>query len=438
MVSHRERSALRACAGLMVWSLVVVTALMAPARGSVTDGPRPRAPVIDTTHTLAAEDVEQLERLAAGIRAASGADLMVVVIPSTNGQPHRRFATDLFNRWQVGSAERNDGLLVFVAIDDRKAEIILGDGIDAPAQVAASERIMQKVMVPEFRRGSPAAAIRKGTLACAADILGAAPERPPATLPEREAPVEVPPRPPPADVPAQTPPADVPAETSAADAAEQQDRERVVQPVVPAEAFPAPVPPGPAWIEQPRQPDPGPGLLPAFLVGSGLFGGTGAGWYLLRRRLRTAPRTCPMCRIDMVRLSEEADDAHLSPGEAVEERLRSVNYDVWTCPTCPFVTTVRYGAFFTWYARCPSCHFVTTSATVNRVKSPTKWSSGLEEIRQNCAHCGHTHLSTRVIPREVDDSSSMWSSSSTSGSFSSSSSGSGGGSSSGAGASGSW
>ena len=404
----------------MVWPLVVAAGLTAPVLGSVTDGPRPQARVIDTTDTLAAEDVAQLERLAAGIRAASGADLMVVVIPSTNGQPLRRFATDLFNRWQLGSAERDDGLLVFVAIDDRKAEIVLGDGIDAPAQIAASERIMQRVMVPEFRRGRPAAAIRRGTLACVADILGAAPEQPPA------------------EAPAQAPPAEVPAQAPPVNAAVQQDRESVVEPVAPAEAFPAPAPLGPAWIEQPRQPDPGPGLLPAFLLGSGLFGGTGAGWYLLRRRLRTAPRTCPMCRVDMVRLSEVADDAHLSPGEVVEERLRSVNYDVWTCPTCPFATTVRYGAFFTWHVTCPSCHFVTTSATVNRVKSPTKWSSGLEEIRQSCAHCGYSSVSTRVIPREVDDSSSMWSSSSSSGSFSSSSSGSGGGSSSGSGASGSW
>ena len=154
-MSRREPVWRRASAWLMVWPLVVAAGLMPPASGSVTDGPRPRARVIDTTDTLAAEDVEQLERLAAGIRAASGADMMVVVIPSTDGQPHRRVATDLFNRWQLGSAERNDGLLVFVAIDDRKAEIILGDGIDAPAQIAASERIMQKVMVPEFRRGAP-------------------------------------------------------------------------------------------------------------------------------------------------------------------------------------------------------------------------------------------------------------------------------------------
>ncbi|MFM8414867.1 MAG: TPM domain-containing protein, partial [Planctomycetota bacterium] len=83
------------------------------------DGPRPPGHVVDTVGLLAADDAAALERLAAGIEAASGGDLVVVVIRTTGGRPPRAFATDLFNRWQLGSAERNDGLLIFVALDDR-------------------------------------------------------------------------------------------------------------------------------------------------------------------------------------------------------------------------------------------------------------------------------------------------------------------------------
>ena len=91
----------------------------------------------------------------------------------------------------------------------------------------------------------------------------------------------------------------------------------------------------------------------------------------------------------------------------------------------PQVIKIRYGAFFTRYARCPKCRFATKSETVQRIRSPTTRSTGLEQIDERCAQCGYHARSNRVVPR-LDDSSS------------SSGSSRGGGSSSGAGASGSW
>jgi len=41
------------------------------------------------------------------------------VIRTTGERPQRAFATELFNRWQLDSAERNDSLLIFVALGDR-------------------------------------------------------------------------------------------------------------------------------------------------------------------------------------------------------------------------------------------------------------------------------------------------------------------------------
>jgi uncharacterized protein len=385
----------RALASRLVAPLAWATAAAALAGPPASlDGPRPAGHVVDTVGLLAAEDVAAIERLAEGIEAASGGDLVVVVIGSTAGQPHRTFATELFNRWQLGSADRNDGLLIFVATADRKAEIVLGDGLDDQRQRRASQRIMNDVLIPEFRAGRPAAGLRKAALACGSEILSAGPE---AAIPDR------PPEPQPA-----------------------------AEPFVPEAAELAP-----AW--RPR-PQPGPGaVLPLVAWGGVATGGTGLTWYLVRRRRRHRPRTCPACRIDMIRLCEQADDAELQAGQRKEEQLRSVDYDVWSCPTCPQVTRLRYGAFFTSYSRCPACGFVTESNTVDRVRSPTRWQTGLETITEHCLHCGHSDTSTRVIPQLSDNGgSSVRSSSSWSGGGSSFGGGSGGGRSSGGGASGSW
>ena len=366
-----------------------VVAQEAAPGDEVLAGPRPAGRVVDRLGILGQEATAAIGRVADGVQAGSGADMLVVVVSTTHGVSPREYASDIFRRWQLGSAERDDGLLLFVAIDDRKAEIILGDGVDAPAQEAASQRIMQEVMIPEFKRGRPGEAVLRGAFACAAEILGGPTEQPPDVGPGAagDAPLMVPAAPPPAP-----------------------------------------------WINPGPERPPSEGV-PAFLLGTGLVGGAGASWWGIRRFLRYRKRPCPRCGLPLVQLGEAVDDAHLAAAERREEQLGSVDYDVWTCPDCPHVQKHRYGAFFTRFARCPKCRAVTKHDTVNRLRASTEWSEGLEEVNEKCLACDYQRSYQRRIPRE--SSSSM-----SSGSFSSGSSGgssfSGGGSTSGRGASGSW
>jgi uncharacterized protein len=420
---------------LLASFVAIVVSLMLSDIGSaqvpgIVTGPRPRARVIDETGTLSAADSAEIERLARSIRETTNADMMVVVIPTTAGEPHRRFATDLFNRWRLGDAARNDGLLLFVALADRKSEIILGDGLDSPGQRSASQRIMDQVMVPHFRAGRPGRAILDGATRAVTDIVGVSAEQAAGgdTVP---------------------PPA------AAAGALVEKRPEPILVPLVeqasPAVAgplsttdppFPAPTPPAQRWIppssvqRQPATPsDP---VAMMILVGGGAATGVG-GIAAVRSLYRYRRRNCPHCGTTMIQLSEGEDDAQLDRGETVEERLGSVDYDVWTCPVCPGVEKVRWGAIFTRYAKCPRCRAITKLHTVSRLRSPTQLREGLERIDERCLHCGWEQTSERVIPRlpEPMRSSIDWSSRSSS--LSPSSSGrSSGGHSSGGGASGSW
>ena len=84
----------------IVVSLMLSDSGWAQVPGIVT-GPRPQARVIDETGTLSAADSAEIERLARSIQETTKADMMVVVIPTTAGESHRRFATDL--KWMVAS-----------------------------------------------------------------------------------------------------------------------------------------------------------------------------------------------------------------------------------------------------------------------------------------------------------------------------------------------
>ena len=157
---------------------LLLLALAAAARAATVEeipSPRPAGWAVDRTGRIPPDTLRRLDRLGDDVKAKAGAELAVVVVGSTGGMAPRAFATRLFNRWGIGDRRRNDGLLVFAALDDHRVEIVLGDGLAGDANRRASEEIVAQEMVPHFLAGDSAGALREGALACARRILGAAP-----------------------------------------------------------------------------------------------------------------------------------------------------------------------------------------------------------------------------------------------------------------------
>ena len=174
--------------------------------------PRPNGWVTDLTGRLSPGALENLNRLGDEVKARTRGEIAVAVVDDIDDVNTRGFATRLFNRWGIGRRGIDDGVLIFVSLDDRRAEIILGSGIDDPQRRRASEEIMQSEMVPRFRQGDPAGALLAGAQECAQRLLGV-PRAAAATLstaqPTAAEPVMIlPPREEPA-APGQLPPAPV-------------------------------------------------------------------------------------------------------------------------------------------------------------------------------------------------------------------------------------
>lgn len=127
----------------------------------------------------------------------------------------------------------------------------------------------------------------------------------------------------------------------------------------------------------------------------------------------------------MVCVPEETDDALLGEGQQAEERLGSVDYDVWKCENCSHHFTLRYPKWISRFERCPQCHNRTKSSTETVIESATTAHSGTAKVLEHCAFCSFRREYTRVLPR-VASSSSSGSSSGSSSSFGGGSSGGGG------------
>jgi uncharacterized protein len=309
-----------------------------------------------------------------------GYEVTVVTLDSyrdydTGDSTFESFATNLFNTWGVGDND-SDGVMLLIGVEDRKVRIEVGISFENTLNDDL-QGIINEFMLPRFRQNNYEQGILDGTDAVYQVLM------------------------------------------------------RLAQPSgIPTARYQ----PEPIRTSQPSSSDDAGGLV-VFLGASGAATSV-LGFVTYRRYMRLKPRKCSKCETMMVRLDEVEDDEFLDEGQKSEERLGSVDYDVWRCPSCASHVLYDYRGF-SFYRDCPECHYRTLGTSSRVIDSASCYSSGLREVTHSCGNCNYQHTFEEVIPRRnCNDNNS--SSSSSSSRRSSSSSSFGGGRSSGGGASGSW
>jgi uncharacterized protein len=360
--------------------------------------------VNDFADLLSAEDEAQIRQWFTEISAA-GYQTVAVTINSftdydTGDATFEQFATNLFNAWGVGDSD-NDGVMILLAAADREVRIEVGSSFENTLN-RDLQGVINEFMLPNFRQDDYIAGLLEGSEAVYRILM-------------RRADPSV-------EFPGSDPLQDDPQFTS------------------------------PDAISTPSS-DSNIGLLAMLGIGGAAV--AGGAFTAVRRYLRLKPRPCPSCGATMKRLDEVQDDDFLDEGQRREERLQSVDYDVWKCPDCSTHQIFTYRGQ-SIYSECPECHYMTMGTHTQVVDPASCNHSGLRTVTHTCNHCTYRRGFEEVIPRwncpEDDGDDGGWSSGggssrrSSSSSFSRSSLRSssrsrgsfGGGRSSGGGASGKW
>lgn len=97
----------------------------------------------------------------------------------------------------------------------------------------------------------------------------------------------------------------------------------------------------------------------------------------------------------MVCLDEVADDVPLEQGQRIEERVGSVDYDVWACGSCDERMVIPYRKL-SMYESCPKCGYRTLKKTVTPLPTVAGVAGALEQLELNCANCGWHDVTVRV------------------------------------------
>jgi uncharacterized protein len=111
------------------------------------------SPVVDATGTLSQPQREQLVRQALDLQQRKGSQLQVLVVPTTQPEDIAQYAQRAYDQWKLGRKGVDDGLLVVVAKDDRRARIQPGYGLEGAIPDATAARVIQEYMAPKFRAG---------------------------------------------------------------------------------------------------------------------------------------------------------------------------------------------------------------------------------------------------------------------------------------------
>ena len=133
-------------------SLTLLVALAAsPARA--LEVPYLSGRVNDLADVLSAQAEERLEEELRRLEEEKGAQVAILAIPSLEGESLEEFSLRVAETWKLGRGQFDDGALVLIARDDRQMRIEVGYGLEGVLTDAASRRILDDVMRPQFREG---------------------------------------------------------------------------------------------------------------------------------------------------------------------------------------------------------------------------------------------------------------------------------------------
>ena len=115
--------------------------------------PKLEARVTDLTGTLTAAQQSALEEKLAAFEGRKGAQIGVLILPTTEPEDIAQFGVRLMETWQLGRKGLDDGAVLIVAKEDRELRIEVQYGLEGVLTDATSGRIINDTIVPLFKQG---------------------------------------------------------------------------------------------------------------------------------------------------------------------------------------------------------------------------------------------------------------------------------------------
>lgn len=126
------------------------------------DLPSLNEPVIDQANLLSPAEKQQLSQRILKLYNEGKGQIGVVIVPTTGQEDIFDYSMRVAEAWQLGSAKRDNGLLMTIAISDRRIQILTGYGLEGVLPDIVAGRIINDKITPYFKQGQYAQGIDSG------------------------------------------------------------------------------------------------------------------------------------------------------------------------------------------------------------------------------------------------------------------------------------
>lgn len=157
--------------------LILLTGWATAFCADIPSRPNPPRLVNDFAGLLTSSQVQQLENKLVAYNDSTSTQIVVLTVSSLNGYSANEFAYKVGETWGVGQSDFSNGIVLLIKpkVGNEYGEVAIGVGYGLEDRLtdALSRRIIEKVILPEFREGNTYAGIDKALDTMVEILLGA-------------------------------------------------------------------------------------------------------------------------------------------------------------------------------------------------------------------------------------------------------------------------
>jgi uncharacterized protein len=135
-------------------SLLVTLFLVPSFLGAQNLPSQPTGHVNDFADMLTTSEQNQLEQKLRNYRDTTTTVVAIATLESLNGISIEETATTLFNEWNMWQGQKDNGVLIVIAREERKMRIEVGYGLEGAIPDIMAGRIIREILTPDFKQGN--------------------------------------------------------------------------------------------------------------------------------------------------------------------------------------------------------------------------------------------------------------------------------------------
>ncbi|MDF2564455.1 MAG: hypothetical protein K0Q53_850 [Massilibacillus sp.] len=135
------------------------------AKTEIPQTPTSSIYVQDYANVLSTEAKHKINSIGTSLQKQTKAQVVVVTIATLQGTPAEEYSLGVLRQWGIGDKSLNNGVVMLVAVDDKKSRIEVGYGLEGALPDAKTGQIQDEYMLPYFKKGEYENGIVNGYLA---------------------------------------------------------------------------------------------------------------------------------------------------------------------------------------------------------------------------------------------------------------------------------